>query len=151
NDANFTYHTGELRLAYRDVEVRPDGAVVPIGEEKVFELTKAHQIANFADYCNHCGNCDTFCPEYDGRYLKKPNFYGSKQAFEAGSPYDGFVLAGFPGSTTLIGRIAGRVHWLEQPGNGDGYFYHDGVISVRVSNEGQIASDPAALPSTTHQ
>ena len=78
NDANFTYHTGELRLTYRDVEVRPDGSVVPIGDEKLFELKQADQIANFADYCNHCGNCDTFCPEYDGPYLKKPNFYGSR-------------------------------------------------------------------------
>jgi putative selenate reductase len=151
NDANFTYHTGELRLTYRDVEVRPDGAVVPIGEEKLFELTKADQIANFADYCNHCGNCDTFCPEYDGPYLKKPNFYGSEHAFEAGSPHDGFVLAGFPGSTTLIGRIAGRVYKLEQLGNGGGYSYCDDVISVRISSEGAITSDPTALPSTTHQ
>ena len=55
---------------------------------------KADQIANFADYCNHCGNCDTFCPEYDGPYLKKPNFYGSRQAFEAGAPHDGFLLEG---------------------------------------------------------
>ena len=60
------HHTGELRLTYRDVEVRPDGSVVPVGDEKLFELKQADQIANFADYCNHCGNCDTFCPEYDG-------------------------------------------------------------------------------------
>jgi putative selenate reductase len=63
NDANFLYHTGRWRRAYRNVEVRPDRSVAPVGEELVFELTQADQIANFADYCNHCGNCDTFCPE----------------------------------------------------------------------------------------
>ena len=99
NDANFSYHTGELRLTYRDVEVRPDGSVAPVGDEQVFELEKADQIANFADYCNHCGNCDTFCPEYDGPYLKKPNFYGSRAAFEAGAPHDGFLLERSPDRT----------------------------------------------------
>jgi putative selenate reductase len=151
NDANFTYHTGELRLTYRDVEVRRDGAVVPIGDEKVFELTKADQIANFADYCNHCGNCDTFCPEYDGPYLKKPNFYGSKHAFEAGAPHDGFVLAESSESIALIGRIAGCIYNLEKLGNGGGYRYHDGIVAVRVSKDGAITSDSEALPTTTHR
>ncbi len=40
NDANFAYHTGELRLTYRDVEVRPDGSIVPVGDEKVFEFER---------------------------------------------------------------------------------------------------------------
>ncbi len=92
NDANFTYHTGEVCVSYRDVEVRPTGRVVQVGPQCIFRLAKSDQIANFADYCNHCGNCDTFCPEYDGPYLKKPNFYGSRKAFEAGSPHDGFYL-----------------------------------------------------------
>jgi hypothetical protein len=61
------------------------------------------------------------------------------------------VLAELPGSTTLIGRIAGRLYNLKQLGNGNGYFYHDGIISVRISSEGQITSDLAAFPSTTHQ
>lgn len=151
NDANFSYHTGELRLSYRDVEIWPDGAVVPVGDEMVFELTKADQIANFADYCNHCGNCDTFCPEYDGPYLKKPNFYGSKLSFEAGAPHDGFVLTQSSESVSLTGRIAGGIYNLEQLGNGDGYRYHDGVIAVRVASDGAITSDSATLPSAPHQ
>jgi putative selenate reductase len=152
NDANFTYHTGELRLTYRDVEVRPDGSVVPIGDEKIFELKQADQIANFADYCNHCGNCDTFCPEYDGPYLKKPNFYGSRQAFEAGTPHDGFFLEVASNEiATLTGRIAGRVYHLQQLTNGDGYQYRDGMIAVRVSKDGLFSTEAsAAKPSATH-
>jgi putative selenate reductase len=153
NDANFAYHTGELRLMYRDVEVRPDGSVVPVGDEKIFELKQAEQIANFADYCNHCGNCDTFCPEYDGPYLKKPNFYGSRQAFEAGAPHDGFFLEGASDETaTLTGRIAGRVYHLQQLTNGDGYQYHDGMVAVRVSQDGSFSTEPSAAQlQTTHQ
>jgi putative selenate reductase len=150
NDANFSYHTGELRLTYRDVEIRPDGSVVPVGEEKLFELQKADQIANFADYCNHCGNCDTFCPEYDGPYLKKPNFYGSRDAFEAGAPHDGFFLHWLPGGSSLTGRIAGRQYKLIELPKGDGLQYDDGLASVRVSTSGRFSADASRVPSAAH-
>ena len=145
------YHTGQLRLTYRDVEVRPDGSVVPVGEEKVFALEKADQIANFADYCNHCGNCDTFCPEYDGPYLKKPNFYGSRRAFEAGAPHDGFLLEGTSGEHSLICRIAGHNYRLDELANGDGYRYFDGVTTVRVSADGYMSLESgASAPGDVH-
>jgi putative selenate reductase len=153
NDANFSYHTGELRLTYRDVEVRPDGSVVPIGEEKLFELKHADQIANFADYCNHCGNCDTFCPEYDGPYLKKPNFYGSRAAFEAGAPHDGFFLENASDeSTTITGRIAGQAYQLRQLSNGSGYQYRDGTVAVWVTKDGSFSIESStAKPHAIHQ
>jgi putative selenate reductase len=144
NDANFTYHTGEMRLTYRNVEVRPDGSVTPVGEEKVFELKKADQIANFADYCNHCGNCDTFCPEYDGPYLKKPNFFGSRQAFEMAAPHDGFFVESGGDERSLAARIDGRAYRLDVLGNGDGYRYHDGMITVRISGDGEFSPEPGA-------
>jgi putative selenate reductase len=150
NDANFTYHTGELRITYRDVEVRPDGSVTPVGEEKIFELKEADQIANFADYCNQCGNCDTFCPEYDGPYLKKPNFFGSRHAFEAASPHDGFLLESEGDSRSLEARIDGREYRLEALGNGDGYRYCDGTITVRVSRNGEFSRDISAVPASTN-
>jgi putative selenate reductase len=146
NDANFSYHTGELRIDYRDVQIRPDGSTAPIGEERSFVLEKADQIANFADYCNHCGNCDTFCPEYDGPYLKKPNFYGSRRAFDAGEPHDGYFLERLPTALVLHGRIQGRAYRLEQPSNGDDPRYHDGPFSMRVSASGEITFDAASPP-----
>lgn len=153
NDANFSYHTGELRLTYRDVEVRPDGSIVPIGDEKLFELKQADQIANFADYCNHCGNCDTFCPEYDGPYLKKPNFYGSRSAFEAGAPHDGFYLERTEKTMALIGRIDGGSYRLDQRTTGADiycHYYHDGSVILRIAPI-DCALDPAsAIPPEGH-
>jgi putative selenate reductase len=145
NDANFVYHTGKQRIAYRDVEVRPDGAVVPVGEEHTFELKQADQIANFADYCNHCGNCDTFCPEYDGPYLKKPNFYGSRRAFEAGAPHDGFLLEGTSGALVLTGRIQGRMHSLEEIANGV-LRYFDGTVRLMIDRTGAVTRDSSSPP-----
>jgi putative selenate reductase len=146
NDANFSYHTGQVQLTYRDVEVRPDGTIAEVGDVREFKLDKADQIANFADYCNHCGNCDTFCPEYDGPYLKKPNFYGSRQAFDAGTPHDGFLLERNGESLSLIGRIQGRIYRLDQIANGDGQRYDDGMVSIRVTADGSITSDAATPP-----
>jgi putative selenate reductase len=134
NDANFLYHTGELRIAYRDIEIRPDGSIVPVGDEKIFALEKSDQIANFADYCNYCGNCDTFCPEYDGPYLKKPNFFGSRQAFEAAAPRDGFLLEQSPVSIALRCRIEGKAYLLVQLAD-DCCQYDDGRVTVRVNSE----------------
>lgn len=152
NDANFSYHTGEIRLTYRDVEVRADGSVTTVGDERVFALEKADQIANFADYCNHCGNCDTFCPEYDGPYLKKPNFYGSRQAFEAGVPHDGFVLEHSPEGLSLIGRINGMIYRLDQLANRQGYRYNDGMVTLRVDPDGAFSFDSTSSlpPASAH-
>ena len=59
----FSYETPPVDLHYRDVEVAPDGTIAECGDERHFVVERKEQIANFADYCNHCGNCDTFCPE----------------------------------------------------------------------------------------
>lgn len=144
NDANFAYYTGEIRLTYRDIEVRPDGSLAPVGDEQVFALEKSEQIANFADYCNHCGNCDTFCPEYDGPYLKKPNFYGSRKSFDAGAPHDGFVLERSGIEHTLVGRINGRLYRYEQR-NGESS-YDDGIVKVSIGGRAGFALDAGSIP-----
>jgi putative selenate reductase len=150
NDANFSYHTGEMRMTYRDVEVRPDGSVAHVGEEKLFALEKSEQIANFADYCNHCGNCDTFCPEYDGPYLKKPNFFGSRRAFDAAAPRDGFLLERSLETISLQCRIEGRAYRLAQLADG-GYQYDDGATCMRIGLDGAMSFDPmSGLPHSAH-
>ena len=136
NDANFTYHTGKLEFTYSDVEVQPDGTVAEVGPQQTFKLEQSEQIANFADYCNHCGNCDTFCPEYDGPYLKKPSFFGSREAFEAGVPHDGFLLEGELGSLTLLARIEGEQNVLRAEDSG--YRFEDGVASVVINGDGEL-------------
>jgi len=125
--------------------------LAPIGEERVFALEQADQIANFADFCNYCGNCDTFCPEYDGPYLKKPNFYGSRRAFEAGAPHDGFRVEGRTGSLTLTSRIEGRIQVLQELPDGSGYRYDDGTVTLRIDADGSMEAEVSAVPQSTHE
>lgn len=106
NAANFVYPSPGLECVYTDFVVTEEG--YEAGEEKEFKLTKKHQIANFADFCNECGNCDTFCPEYGGPYIEKPSFYLRAESFAADAPRDGFLVQCGRESRTLEGRVKGE-------------------------------------------
>jgi putative selenate reductase len=151
NDANFAYETPPVDLYYRDVEVQPDGTIVEVGDQQHFVVGRKEQIANFADFCNHCGNCDTFCPEWDGPYLKKPNFFGTRASFEAGAPHDGFLLEGESGAFTLHARIDGKKSRLDTTTNGV-YRYHDGTITLEIQNGNakELAAD-SRPPDASHR
>lgn len=151
NDANFAYVSGEVDLTYFDLEVAADGSISPQGEEKKFTVEKQSQIANFGDYCNHCGNCDTFCPEYDGPYLKKPTFFGSEKSYVEGMPHDGFFLSQDEQSLTLKGRINGQEHQLSKETSANNYTYFDGIVSLRIEEESPITlADSTPSPAETH-
>jgi putative selenate reductase len=166
NDANFVYFTPPVDVAYRDVEVAADGTIRECGEERRFTVERQEQIANFADFCNHCGNCDTFCPEWDGPYLKKPSFFGSRAAFDAGAPHDGFLLEGEPPRLSLHGRIDGQLCQLDSlplplgEGRSEGtsehgsclYHYNDGTVTVVVQNgRVEALADSSAKTTTSHR
>jgi putative selenate reductase len=130
NDANFVYETVPLAVSYERFVVR-DGAVAahPGG---TFVATKAHQIANFQDFCNECGNCDVFCPEDGGPYIEKPRFFGSLQAWTALRGRDGFFARRRPDGDAIWGRIRGREYVLEVDRARDLAVFTDGVITVEV-------------------
>jgi putative selenate reductase len=111
NDSNFVYHTAPLRTEYRNLRVER-GAVVE-ADVGVFEVTKDHQLANFQDFCNECGNCDTFCPEDGGPFVEKPRFFGSLDAWTRLRERDGFYCEREAGLDRVWGRIRGREYRLE--------------------------------------
>jgi putative selenate reductase len=152
NDANFLYDTPPVDLDYHDVEVAPDGTITECGDERHFVIERQEQIANFADFCNHCGNCDTFCPEWDGPYLKKPSFFGSRASFEAAAAHDGFLLERESGSFTLHGRIEGKPCRLETCSTDGRYVYDDGSVTLHVE-DGKVSGLAAnsARPAAPHR
>lgn len=82
NRANFSYTVGPVRLPL--VAVLPDGnggfTTVPDGE---FRTDQARQTAHVADFCNHCGNCTTFCPTAGRPFVDKPRFAMSDASWAA--------------------------------------------------------------------
>ncbi|MDP2362645.1 MAG: hypothetical protein Q8M94_02625 [Ignavibacteria bacterium] len=50
--------------------------------EKNFSITQRNQILTIGDFCNECGNCNTFCPTSGAPYKTKPIFYLTKESFD---------------------------------------------------------------------
>ena len=111
NDANFVYETQprELRL---DVLRFAGGSLRSEPGERL-RVEGRHQLANFVDFCNECGNCDVFCPEDGGPFIEKPRFFSRESDFRADPRVMGFWLSHVDADThRLLGRIAGRTYDL---------------------------------------
>lgn len=130
NAANFLYSTDSQRVAFTDLVVQ--GGELRPGPAREIVVEKAAQIANFADFCNDCGNCDTFCPEYDGPFIKKPNFFGSHAAWQAFDKRDGFFIEATDCAPIMHGRIRGRIFVLARESGWGGYRFEDGRVCVFV-------------------
>ena len=111
NDANFVYETEPLAREYESYRVE-GGRAVPVAGGR-FEVRERHQIANFQDFCNDCGNCDTFCPEDGGPYLEKPRFFGSLAAWRRQGDARRLLRRGAHGRDAMWGRLRGVEYRLE--------------------------------------
>ncbi|HJZ83549.1 MAG TPA: glutamate synthase [Polyangia bacterium] len=159
NDANFTIetpHVGPLDcqtlVVWENGEVRAEAevgeaAAAGAGEEGAegsgpgrFQLADTHQLANFADFCNDCGNCDVFCPETGGPYKIKPRFFSSLGSYRAAAHLDGFVVE--PGRMT--GRIEGVEYHLRL--GGTLAEFADAHISARLDAATGMLLEASAPP-----
>ncbi len=111
NHANFSYVLPAAELPVVKLTRGADGAwaAKPSGTLKV---EKRKQWANFADFCNECGNCDVFCPEDGGPYVVKPRFFGSPEQFARWTSHDGFYVA----TDEVLGRFGKREFRLKVGG-----------------------------------
>jgi putative selenate reductase len=111
NDANFYYDLPPLEAEYVNYRLAPEGVFekIPGG---VLRIAESHQIANYADFCNECGNCDVFCPEHGGPYIKKPRFFGSRESWEKDTKSNGFFVEKREGAILLHGRIEDHFYTL---------------------------------------
>ena len=53
-----------------------------VEDDGKFEVSQQHQILHLADWCNECGNCDTFCPSAGAPYKVKPHLYLDYNTFK---------------------------------------------------------------------
>jgi putative selenate reductase len=129
NAANFLYPTPVVAFEFQDCIVDATGQFRVAPERRRFEIKESMQIANYADFCNECGNCDTFCPEYGGPYIKKPNFFGSLDAWKKGAPRDGFYVGKSNGRAQIVGRIKSKEYQLAHDAASSRYlFAHDSIV-----------------------
>ncbi len=118
NDANFALNIpqGETEI----LEFENNNSGWSVNARTSLKLAKKYQIANFADFCNECGNCDIFCPEDGGPYLLKPRFFGSRETFQEFSYRDGFYIERVETddqASTVFSRFDGKEYRLETKGS----------------------------------
>ena len=121
NDANFAFLLPKGEIAITRLRGRADGGFDREDAGKLV-IDKHHQLANFADCCNECGNCDVFCPEDGGPYVLKPRFFGSPESFARFATHDGFHLSRTPSGDTVLGRFEGKTLRLEVTGERAAFF-----------------------------
>jgi putative selenate reductase len=121
NDANFAFTLPQIEVPVAKLKFDGGGAPQKVDAGKLV-FNKKHQIGNFADFCNECGNCDVYCPEDGGPYVLKPRFFGSKANWELYKTHDGFFLEKGDGYQMVFGRFSGREFSLIVRKDGGGAF-----------------------------
>ena len=146
NDANFAYEVHAEAIDYEDYVVQSGRAeAVPGGR---FSVREAHQIATFQDFCNDCGNCDTFCPEDGGPYIEKPRFFGSLEAWKRLPDRDGFVVERRGPTDRIWGRIRGVEYHLEVDREADRATFTDTRLTVELRHGTRAPVSVTAAPGT---
>jgi putative selenate reductase len=89
---NLAFHSFDIQPLSIQLQklVRKSGNWEIVQDDEPFEVKQQRQILHIADWCNNCGNCNTFCPSADAPYKIKPHLFLNKEAFESGE--DGFWL-----------------------------------------------------------
>ena len=139
NDANFFVTIDPIAQDWERVVVEgPGQAAVQPGEP--YSAEREHQIANFADFCNECGNCDVFCPETGGPYKIKPRFFSGEASYREAPEHDGFYLEHVlpAGGVRLRGRIDGVEHTLVRSPGAPDRFEDDGVALELDPESGKV-------------
>ena len=80
NRANYTYMISPVSLMLPQLACQY-GELAVISEE-AFKIEQTRQIIHVDDFCNECGNCETFCV-HDGKpYTEKPRLFLQEHDFE---------------------------------------------------------------------
>jgi len=130
NDANFYYELQPREVEYVNYRIGANGIEeIPGG---VLRIEQSHQIANYADFCNDCGNCDVFCPEYGGPYIKKPRFFSDRESWKKYANHNGFVIEKESGVETLWGRIDDKTYVLQIETTTNRWHFGDENLAVEL-------------------
>lgn len=128
NLALMTYEVIAAKFEIQQIKVK--AGHLEISKEKSFELTQKYQILHIADWCNKCGNCNTFCPTSGAPYLEKPHLFLNKEYFDSES--DGF----FWDDKKLLGKVDGKLFSFQNTGNG--FHFQSNQIELSLNKDLQI-------------
>ncbi len=133
NAANFAIPIGAVNFPTQNFKCAA-GKFEAVPAEN-FVLNKLDQIANLADFCNECGDCDTYCPEHGGPFIEKPRFFFSEANYRKFEKYDGFY---FPTPNSMVGRIQGCEYFLSFDEKKNEYRWRNGEVEFLLDFENRF-------------
>ncbi len=83
NLANYQYKAESLTATSQKI-AQIEGEIT-ISDLAPIEFEQNTQIITIGDFCNECGNCDTFCPTSGAPYKTKPHLFLTEESFRAES------------------------------------------------------------------
>lgn len=80
NFANYSYDINPVKYDLQKIIFTKDK--YNLVSNGIFEVKQKYQILNIANFCNECGNCNTFCPTNSAPYKEKPKVFLTKESFD---------------------------------------------------------------------
>jgi len=134
---------------------RAENGRVTKGTNGIFSLQQRYQVLNIKDFCNECGNCETFCPSSGAPFKDKPQLHLTEKSFsEAEEGY-------FFDNDVLFFKTEGAVMSLQR--NNSKFFFESEEVQaelrvkdflpekVTFNKDGQIKFDEAIRMSVIYE
>ncbi|HOY38784.1 MAG: putative selenate reductase subunit YgfK [Bacteroidales bacterium] len=80
NFANRCYEIAPMEFMLKKAQISENGKIELI-DDVLFSIQQKYQIINIANFCNECGNCNTFCPTSSAPYIEKPKIWLTAESF----------------------------------------------------------------------
>jgi len=107
------------------------GKLTAKGEE-VFRLDQTRQIIHVDDFCNECGNCETFCV-HDGKpYLDKPRLFLKESDFKLEDD-NVFHIEKSTKEWIIRRREGGKESRLSVENGSDELLFENDLLTIRIS------------------
>ncbi len=128
NRANVAYSLKPK--AYVVWEISQQKGKVNIVKKGMFNISQRPQVVNIAEFCNHCGNCQTFCPTSGAPYKDKPRICLTEKSFAM--ERDAFYLPPKTDDCQIIAK--GNGHQVSLSLEKSGYRYETEDVSVLLDH-----------------
>jgi len=140
NFANFYYETEKETLDLQKLVLK-QGRFQILNDEP-FVIRQGIQILNIDNFCNECGNCDTFCPTQEAPYKSKPKVFLTRGSFDDAST--GYYLENKGNRTRLLGKTAGNPSVLEE--KKETFIFENESIKVSLGKTDFIVLEASLKP-----
>lgn len=126
NMANYGYETEPKNYDIQSVALEDQD--LEVWTSDILKIQQKHQIVNIADWCNECGNCNTFCPSDSAPYIVKPKIHLTKESFQ-----NHIIGYYFESYNHLIYKEEGNIHSLKE--DKDVFYFECDEITATLSKE----------------